>query len=146
MERAAPPLPGLRSLSPRLPLSISPPAPLDLAQDAFYNPHAPRLLDDGETLVVMDDGTDRPGCQQTLSDAGNTVVIGCFSRAIAYHLNFEKMVRPPSVHLRRSAAAPFFRSAPRRCVACRPRTAPSTGLPACASDVHSPRPHGGARR
>ena len=60
----------------------------DADEDAFYNPHAPRLLDDGQTLVVMDDGTDRPGCKQTVSDVGNTVVIGCFSRAVAYTLDF----------------------------------------------------------
>ena len=36
----------------------------------------------------MDDGTDRPGCKQTVSDVGNTVVIGCFSRAVAYTLDF----------------------------------------------------------
>lgn len=52
--------------------------------DAFYAPHSPRLVRGGTRLLVVDDGTSRPGCFQP---AGRSDVFAqCFSRAIAYDL------------------------------------------------------------
>lgn len=52
--------------------------------DKFYQPHAVVELDNGN-IVMMDDGTDRPGC--TVMRTGQ-----CFSRAIMYRLDREAMV------------------------------------------------------
>ena len=52
--------------------------------DKFYQPHAVIQLDNGN-IVMMDDGTDRPGC--TIMRTGQ-----CFSRAIMYRLDREAMV------------------------------------------------------
>lgn len=52
--------------------------------DKFYQPHAVVQLDNGN-IVMMDDGTDRPGC--TIMRTGQ-----CFSRAIMYRLDRDAMV------------------------------------------------------
>ena len=51
---------------------------------AFYTPHDVRQMANGD-LLVIDDGTSRPGCFQESE-------INCFSRAVMYSLDLEAMV------------------------------------------------------
>ena len=49
----------------------------------FYNVHEAQLIDE-DSLILMDDGNNRPGCKAPEGE-------NCFSRALEYHLDFEKM-------------------------------------------------------
>lgn len=53
--------------------------------DMFYAPHSVAQLN-GSTLLLLDDGNNRPGC------AHFTDYAGCWSRAIMYRLDFDTMV------------------------------------------------------
>ena len=55
----------------------------DSDDSKFYNVHEAQLIDE-DSLILMDDGNNRPGCK---APEGTN----CFSRALEYHLDFEKM-------------------------------------------------------
>merc|ERR1719198_1922518 len=62
---------------------------VDPVHSRFYNPHSVQQLLNGN-LILMDDGSMRPNCTCDF-DGCDAQAMNCFSRAVEYELDFERM-------------------------------------------------------